>query len=433
MRPNRYILMCGVLAAISATCLLSAQEEHASESEVAAAFKSIAQQQSQGVVTVDSFHKTNGMAGRTPEGFPLYVMQFEADVTFNAVCRWSIMPGLDPALAFSVVRPQPGSTKDSWSNFLYQSTNPGQPVQAGAHFHIVGSIQLLKTENGWQMQQMTESAINPTQGYLGPTNESNNPSSLDTNSNQSAIVDASPIPLAEESDPGYTDVYFLSKGNEFLQQRNYPIALRCFNVALSREAFRGKPDRLNEYLDRGIARLAARNFPAAIDDFSTVVSQWPTTNSGAALYRAVAYQCNHDAAAAAEYTNYLSTHQDSVIAIGIVALQAQQKGDSDQPGSPLTRLLAAKDPFAKLVGSFLCRKCAINDFLAASADIGNHDNAQMAALRKCFTYYLAGMQAAIDKDTKNAGILLGRAVKEGTPLSPVFALAEVALLDLGQQ
>jgi hypothetical protein len=128
-------------------------------------------QQSSGVASLDMFKKTDGMLGKSPEGFPLYIMQFEADVSFSAECRWTIMPSVDPTLTFSIVRPQLGAQTDQWGKLLYQSTNPGQDVHSGSRFHIVGSVRLLMSENGWQLQQMTATSINPLEPLPRTSND----------------------------------------------------------------------------------------------------------------------------------------------------------------------------------------------------------------------------------------------------------------------
>ncbi len=145
--------------------------EAPSENEVERILGGIAGEQSQGVISLASFRKTNGLSS-IRDGVPVYTMDFEATLRFSNDCIWVGIGFLPIELTFQVARierPKPGASP--WDSIQVE---PGPRVKSGGMFFINGTITLDKTEKGWRVDRsvLTKAEVTNSvrvSGLTGPS------------------------------------------------------------------------------------------------------------------------------------------------------------------------------------------------------------------------------------------------------------------------
>ncbi len=131
--------------------------EPPSEGETEQILKRLAREQSEGVITIAAFKKTNGQR-LIQNGVHLYKIEFEALVRFSEDCIW-LHINIDTALKFRVARRSKTKSGGGWDEFMYISQNPGLQVKRGSVFLVKGLIQLDQRENGWNPVFLAHSGI----------------------------------------------------------------------------------------------------------------------------------------------------------------------------------------------------------------------------------------------------------------------------------
>ena len=118
------VMFCG--------CGDSLPTEHAGEQflrqEVAKAGQRVSSEQ---LMTLVTFHKTNGQMGRN------YIMEYEGEIEFTKDCFWQ--GGLSVRREHTV-----------YLDFQGRDTSGFSPVKKGQRGKISGKIQFEKTEKGWR-------------------------------------------------------------------------------------------------------------------------------------------------------------------------------------------------------------------------------------------------------------------------------------------
>lgn len=112
--------------------------------------------QSNGVVTLLGFYKTDGKNGAR-DGIETYVMEYVAEVRFGAACRWLGM-GFGPgALEFKVAVPP--ARMNAMDEMLFYSTNPGPSMQRGDKVRIKGELHFERSERGWRLRRVWQTSM----------------------------------------------------------------------------------------------------------------------------------------------------------------------------------------------------------------------------------------------------------------------------------
>lgn len=99
------------------------------------------QKQSNGLIKLSSFKKTNGQSGEMM-GVKLYSMEYDAEIEFQEDCYWGGFLG-----GFEAIRPNPGALGE-----VANRMGGRRPAKKGQHEKIKGKIQFEKTEKGWRGQ-----------------------------------------------------------------------------------------------------------------------------------------------------------------------------------------------------------------------------------------------------------------------------------------
>ncbi len=94
-------------------------------------------QQSKGIITLESFEKTNGQEGEMM-GVETYLMEFQAQIGFNQNCYWG-----SPMGGFETITEKPRGL----NMFLFQGK---REAKAGSKATVAGTIGFEKTEQGWR-------------------------------------------------------------------------------------------------------------------------------------------------------------------------------------------------------------------------------------------------------------------------------------------
>jgi hypothetical protein len=130
----------------------------ASEDEVKQLLAAIAHVQSDGVISVISFRKTDGQS-RMADGVSAYRMEFEAVLEFSETAKWADAMFLPAQLNFRIRKRPP--VKPGGLNFF--DHEPGPLIGAGSVFLMIGMVMVEKTENGWKIVRGEMRSIQPTQ------------------------------------------------------------------------------------------------------------------------------------------------------------------------------------------------------------------------------------------------------------------------------
>jgi len=101
------------------------------------------QQQSNGLIKLVSFKKTNGQA-MEPMGIKAYTMNYTAEIEFLDDCTWGSGGALGWPGTFAAVRGRPNPM---FINFSASEVKKGQRVT------VSGEFVFQKTEQGWQLSQ----------------------------------------------------------------------------------------------------------------------------------------------------------------------------------------------------------------------------------------------------------------------------------------
>ena len=116
----------------------------------------LAASQSNGVITLLGFSKTDGKNG-VRDGVETYVMEYVAEVRFGASCRWLGM-GFGPGvLEFKVAVPP--ARMNAMDEMLFYSTNPGPSMQRGDKVRIKGELHFDRSERGWRLQRVWQTSM----------------------------------------------------------------------------------------------------------------------------------------------------------------------------------------------------------------------------------------------------------------------------------
>lgn len=402
----------------------SVQPDRPAEADAARVISQIAQSQSQGVVSITSFSKTDGQS-RQVEGVAAYVMYFHAVAAFSRDCRWSIMPQLDSALSFNVVLPTT-ARGDPWGNFLYQSTNPGIAVKGGSAFAIDGTAQFERTEQSWKLVQLSETSMKPT---TISGDGSNPPNAVAAPGLPPPPVDesqeaAAQVPIPEEGDPGYTDAFFRGKAQDLLSSQQFSLALRYANIAMTRPGL-PTPLRGADYRVRGMIKLALKDYAGARDDFQQSL-QAKDAQVTTHYWLGASLQClRSNDEALAEYRQVISHNANGNACALAWVLGAALGKDLSTECIPMME--SSKDAFFKDMGLFLDGKMTEADLLAAAGNGGPLNSKLLIAMQLGMTYYLAAMRD-IGKPPHQPDLKsLQSAISSGSPLTPSYALAQFQL------
>lgn len=99
--------------------------------------------QSQGRIGLVSFKKTNGQ-DREVQGVKVYLMSFEANITFTEDCMWGEVHGSQWRGKFLT---EPGIPRGVMASFDNMDKRPGK---RGSQTLVKGTVIFQKTEQGWQ-------------------------------------------------------------------------------------------------------------------------------------------------------------------------------------------------------------------------------------------------------------------------------------------
>lgn len=127
------------------------------ESQGKECLAALAQKQSDGLVSLLSFRKTNGQSAFA-WGTDFYIMDFEATVQFAEECLWKEIT-LTKSLLFNITRK--GQTNNSTFNEFLYTPYTGLHAKRGSRYFIKGTLHFKKTENGWVFSNAYHSSIEP--------------------------------------------------------------------------------------------------------------------------------------------------------------------------------------------------------------------------------------------------------------------------------
>jgi hypothetical protein len=198
----------------------------ATEAEVENIVRTMVQNQSQGVISLVSFRKTNGQSGNR-DGTPIYTMDFDAVVRFGEDCIWRNI-NVDEALTFQVARKNSNGSGQGWDQFMYVSQNPGVQVSAGNLFLVKAVVEMTKTENGWVPETIIHGAIEPTSEAVVTQIESSKNSAVisevhNVSNDELVSLLGQAVPAPEK-----TDIPFLGMGGKVATV--YPAGYSALNV-----------------------------------------------------------------------------------------------------------------------------------------------------------------------------------------------------------
>jgi len=106
------------------------------------------QSESNGLIRLVSFDKTNGVQ-QDFNGMKLYEMDYSAEMEFLDNCMWGGGGLLGWDGSFQAVRGQPGTGLDAFNPIYYGK----QKANKGQHQKVSGKFMFQKTEQGWRLAQ----------------------------------------------------------------------------------------------------------------------------------------------------------------------------------------------------------------------------------------------------------------------------------------
>lgn len=141
---------CRILALAIATAFFIAcsTSDTPSESDARKALEKIINEDSQGLIKLVSFKKTNAQSGETL-GVKLYSLECEGEIEFLEGGWWWRALGKGFALATTVRRTE-GGALDIFHSTEYSSENR---VEKGQHKRFHGVVRFQLTENGWRAEE----------------------------------------------------------------------------------------------------------------------------------------------------------------------------------------------------------------------------------------------------------------------------------------
>jgi hypothetical protein len=137
------------LLAVAALCFLVGCSGPPSASAGRAALEQKIQRQSNGLIRLVSFQKTDGVEQELM-GMKLYQMKYTATIEFTDNCYWGDGNGLIGWQGgFTADRPSGGGATASFldTSMHYKAGSKGQQEQ------VSGTLTFQKTENGWSLAQ----------------------------------------------------------------------------------------------------------------------------------------------------------------------------------------------------------------------------------------------------------------------------------------
>ena len=135
-----------MILAFSIVTLLVACSGPPTESDARNALESKIQRQSNGLIKIAAFQKTNGMA-REYGGIKAYEFDYVAEIEFTDDCMWGGGGPFGWDGSFEATRGQPHGALDSFNPkyFGKQAANKGQRQK------VSGKFAFEKTERGWRL------------------------------------------------------------------------------------------------------------------------------------------------------------------------------------------------------------------------------------------------------------------------------------------
>jgi hypothetical protein len=135
------------LLIVALTFALVGCSDTPSASDARAKLESQIQQQSNGIIKLVSFQKTDG-AMQEMMGMKIYQMSYSAEVEFLDNCIWSAgndLMGWDGS--FRAQRNQ--ALPSGALNDFFNASQGVKPAKKGDHFRFTGHMEFEKTERGW--------------------------------------------------------------------------------------------------------------------------------------------------------------------------------------------------------------------------------------------------------------------------------------------
>jgi len=132
--------------ALCAAALLAACSGPPSESDGRSALESKVQAQSNGLIKVASFQKTNGVA-REFGGVKAYELDYTAEIEFTDDCMWGGGGPFGWDGSFEAARGQPRGALDSFNPKYFGK----QAAKKGQRQKVTGKFAFEKTERGWRL------------------------------------------------------------------------------------------------------------------------------------------------------------------------------------------------------------------------------------------------------------------------------------------
>jgi hypothetical protein len=106
------------------------------------------QNQSNGLIKLTSFEKTNGVAQELM-GMKFYEMEYSAEIEFLDDCMWGGGGPFGWDGSFQAVRGQPGTGADAFNPTFFGK----QKASKGQLRKVTGKFTFQKTEAGWRLAQ----------------------------------------------------------------------------------------------------------------------------------------------------------------------------------------------------------------------------------------------------------------------------------------
>lgn len=107
----------------------------------------IIDEQSEGIIKLVSFKKTNGQKGEE-RGVPFYFMVYQVKIEFTNDCKWLTPDNINGARNFF------GTIPPSAHNTISDHISEGKWVKKGDRGEVNGKIIFTKTEQGWEPELM---------------------------------------------------------------------------------------------------------------------------------------------------------------------------------------------------------------------------------------------------------------------------------------